>query len=277
MLGSALALALDPARIVGAVGIEPDGWQAAVLRSSASQLLLNCSRQSGKSTVTAGVAVHTALYEPGALVLIVSPSLRQSGELFKKCLALYRALDRPVPAEAETRLTLELANGSRIVSLPGRDETIRGYSGVRLLTIDEAAQVPDDVYAALRPMLAVSGGRLIALSTPFGKRGWWYRAWTEGGDGWERYEVPATACPRISPAFLAEERRSLGDWWFDQEYLCGFRDTQDAVFSTEALDRAASDAVRTLYVPGWEDDDDGHVETRDVPGGADTWWLAARA
>ena len=68
----------------------------------------------------------------------------------------------------------------------------------------------------------MSGGRLIAFSTPFGTRGWWYEEWEHGGAGWERFEIPATQCPRIAPAFLAEEQRALGEWWFEQEYLCRF-------------------------------------------------------
>src|SRR5581483_3403311 len=132
------------------------------------------SRQAGKSSVTAVLAVHVAVYQPGSLVLMLSPAQRQSAELFRKAIDVYRALGRPVPASSETVLRLELENGSRIVALPGKESTIRGFSGVKLLAIDEAARVPDELYLAVRPMLAVSGGRIIALSTPFGKRGWWH-------------------------------------------------------------------------------------------------------
>ena len=235
-------LALDPALLAREVGLEPDPWQAQVLRSGAPRMLLNCCRQSGKSTVTAVLATHTALYEPGALILLLSPSLRQSQELFRKCLGVYRTLDRPVPPEAESALRLELENGSRIVSAPGKEGTVRGFSGVRLLIVDEASRVPDELYFSIRPMLAVSGGRLIALSTPFGNRGWWYEAWDQG-EGWERYEVPATACPRISPEFLAEEERALGQWWFEQEYLCRFLDAETQAFRREDIDRAFREEV----------------------------------
>src|SRR5919199_3284635 len=172
-----LAAALDPVALAQQAGLDPDPWQRDVLRSTAPRVLLNCSRQSGKSTISALLALHTALYTPSALVLMLSPSLRQSAELFRKGLDLYRALGRPVPAQAETSLRLELEGGSRIISLPGSEATIRGYSGVRLLVIDEAARVEDTLYGSLRPMLAVSNGRLIALSTPFGRRGWWVEAW----------------------------------------------------------------------------------------------------
>src|ERR671932_1594223 len=95
-----LALALDPALLVRQAGITPDDWQARALRSPVSRMLLNCSRQSGKSTVSAALAVHTALYESGSLVLLLSPSLRQSQELFRKCLDFYRAAHQPAPPAA---------------------------------------------------------------------------------------------------------------------------------------------------------------------------------
>jgi hypothetical protein len=180
-LSYTLAMALDPSRILAAQGLAPDPWQCELLLSSDRQILLNCSRQSGKSTVVSALALHTALFTPAALVLLLSPSQRQSGELFRKVLDAYNTLKRPVPASYETQLKLELANGSRVVCLPGREETIRSFSGVNLLILDEAARVPDDLYRSVRPMLAVSQGRLVALSTPFGQRGWFYQEWKNAG------------------------------------------------------------------------------------------------
>ena len=241
-LASDLARALDPVRLAEQAGITPDDWQADVLRSAAARVLLLCSRQAGKSTITSILAVHVAVYEPGSLVLLLSPTLRQSGELFKKAAAVYGAIGRPVPPESASRLQLELENGSRIVSLPGKEGTIRGYSGVRLLAIDEAAWVPDDLYLAVRPMLAVSGGRLVTLSTPHGTRGWFYNAW-RSDEPWERYEVPATSCPRIAPEFLEEERRTMGDWWFSAEYMCQFLDAQTQPFGREDVERCFREEV----------------------------------
>ena len=243
-LATDLAAALDPCVLAERAGIIPDDWQATVLRSTAARVLLLCSRQAGKSTITAVLAVHTALYEAGALVLILSPSLRQSSETFKKCTSVYGALGRPVPPESESGLQLALENGSRIVSLPGREGTIRGYSGVRLLCVDEAAWVEDGLYLAVRPMLAVSGGRLIALSTPHGTRGWFYESW-RGDEPWQRFEVPATQCPRISAAFLEEERCVMGAWWWEQEYACRFLDAQTQPFGRDDVEACFREEVQT--------------------------------
>jgi hypothetical protein len=241
-----LLLGLDPAMFASSVGLEPDAWQKQVLRSSAERLLLLCSRQTGKSTTTAVLALHTALYRPNSLVLLLSPSLRQSSELFRKVLSFYHALPADQRGEAESTLHVEMPNGSRILSLPGTESTVRGYSGVALLIVDEASRVPDELYYSVRPMLAVSRGRMIGMTTPFGKRGWFYEAWDGGGSSWGRVKVVASECPRISSEFLADERRSLGPWWYAQEYECEFLDITDQVFASYLVQAALSPSVEAL-------------------------------
>jgi Terminase large subunit, T4likevirus-type, N-terminal len=199
--------------------------------------------------MTGLIALHRALYYPGSLILCLAPALRQSQELFGKVLSFYRDLGRPVLPQAERKLSLELENGSRIVTLPGSEKTIRGFSGAALLILDEAARVADELYFAVRPMLAVSGGALIMLSTPYGKRGVFYEEWT-GGHGWERYEVPASQCPRISEEFLEEERRVLPSWIYRQEYECSFEETEDQVFTTEMVEQAVTPEVTPLFGSG---------------------------
>ena len=245
LAGRVLRVDAQPAvELARSAGIIPDDWQRDVLESRSRRLLLNCCRQSGKSTITAIVAVDTALSMPRSLVLLVSPTLRQSGELFKKALAVYRAAGRPVTADAETALSLTLSNGSRLVSLPGKEGTVRSYSGVALIAIDEASRVPNDLYLSLRPMLAVSGGRLIALSTPFGTRGWWYEAW-RSREAWERVKITAEQVGRIPADFLAEEERTLGPWWYRQEYFGEFMDSQSQIFTRAEIDRAFAEEVET--------------------------------
>jgi hypothetical protein len=190
------------------------------------------------------------LLEGPALVLLLSPTLRQSGELFRqKLLPLWRKLGRPLFFRKPTQLELELSNGSRIVSLPESEEGIRGYSAVNLLVIDEASRVSDSLYHAVRPMLAVSRGRLMALTTPFGKRGWFFEEWI-GPRAWNRVKITAEQCSRISPEFLAEERQALGDRWYSQEYLVSFEDVVGAVFRQEDIDAMLCDDVEPLYLQG---------------------------
>ena len=194
---------------------EPDHHQTRVLLSSANRAILNCTRQWGKSTVCAIKALHRAIYRPGSTVVIACPSQRQSSEFLHKVATFLQILEIPRKGDGRNRQSLKLPNESRIIALPGQiQQTIRGFSALSLLIIDEAAQVTDTLYLALRPMLAVSSGDLWLLSTPYGKRGFFYRAWTQGGDRWQRFTVPATECPRISAQFLEEEREAGGARYF---------------------------------------------------------------
>ncbi|MFZ2472801.1 MAG: terminase family protein [Methanothrix sp.] len=182
---------------------------------------------------------------------MVSPSLRQSSELFRK-LQGYLAMLEPVPIRIEdTKLSLKLDNGSRVISLPGSEGTIRGFSSVSLIIIDEAARVGDDLYYSVRPMLAVSRGRMLALSTPFGKRGWFFHEWSDGAL-WQKHAVKALQCPRISKDFLEEERRSMPAAWFDAEYMCEFTEAVDSVFSYEQVMAAVAEDVEPLDLGGEE-------------------------
>ena len=247
-LAKDLVKALDPAAFAReSLGFMPDEWQAQVLRWNGKRLILNCCRQSGKSTTAAILALHRVLYYPGSLVLLVSPSLRQSSELFRKVTDMLALLDVKPKLTEDNKLSLRLESGARIVSIPSKEGTIRGYSGVDLIVEDEAARVDDSLYFAVRPMMAVSGGRLILMSTPFGKRGHFFEECENGSDLWERVLVKATECPRISPEFLEEERNSLGDWRYRQEYECEFVEPIDSVFSYEQIMGAMSKDVEPLF------------------------------
>lgn len=248
MLADDLSIALDPVQLVRRGGIEPDDWQADLLRSDAQQMALLCSRQAGKSTVSAYLALHVANYGPPAPTLLLSPSLRQSQELFRTIKAgLLASANILSPIRQESALSMEFETGARVMCLPGNEATIRGFSGVRLLVVDEAARVPDALYQAIRPMLAVSGGRIILLSTPFGKRGFFHHEWTEGGPDWKRVKITAHDVPRIDPAWLEQERQKIGDWWFAQEYLTEFVETEDSVFRYDEVQAALDSNVRPLF------------------------------
>ena len=246
-----LAMALDRVTFAReALAFEPDPWQAEVLRSSAKRLLMNCCRQSGKSTTAAVLALHEALYRPRSLVLLISPSLRQSSELFRKITDLLSRLEVHPKLTEGNRSSLAFEGGSRVVSLPSSEATIRGFSGASLIVEDEAARVPDELYHACRPMLATSAGRLVLMSTPFGRRGHFHEEWANGGALWERVQITAHECPRISPEFLEEERRSLGDLFFRSEYLCEFTESSGEVFAYDDVVAALDDNVRPLFGGG---------------------------
>lgn len=247
MMGVDLARALDPVLLARDCEIEPDPWQAALLRERPRRSLLLCARQTGKSTLTALTALWTAIFEAPAFIVVISPSQRQSGEMLRTIRLLHGELDGAPAVTNESVLKIELANGSRIVALPASEKTIRGYAAVDLVIVDEAARCEDELLSATRPMLATSNGRLIALSTPFGKRGWFFESWTGGSDDWTRTKVAASDCPRITQTFLDEELRELGQQRFSEEYGLEFLDPDECVFPTAIIDAAFTPEVVPLW------------------------------
>lgn len=227
------------------LGFQPDQQQAAVLASNAKRGILLCCRQWGKSTVGAIRAVHHAFTRPGSLVLVAAPTLRQSGELIRKCAAFLTALGLKPRGDGSNAASLVFPNGSRIVGLPGSPTNIVGFSAVSLLIVDEAALVSDFLYRVLRPMLAVADGDLWLLSSAWWQEGFFYESWTSEKlttqpgskpDHWQRFRVTAAECPRLSPAFLDEERTVQGEQAFAQQYNCEFQPPEGALVSRELLE-----------------------------------------
>ena len=230
------------------LGFDPDAKQDQVLRSRARRLILNCSRQWGKSTVTAAKAVHEAWSKPGSLTLVASPSERQSAEFIRKARGFTATLGMPARGDGSNRCSIALKNESRIVGLPASEGKVRGFSKVSLLVVDEASRVPDDLYRALCPMLAVSDGDIWMMSTPLGQRGFFWETWSRGGEEWMRVEAKATECPRIPASFLAQQRQEHPWDWYRQEYLCEFVEGVGGLFDRELVEAALTDEFKEIVI-----------------------------
>jgi hypothetical protein len=230
------------------LGFEADEMQQRILRSTARRGIVNCTRQWGKSTVTAAKAVHRAFIVPKATIVVASPGERQSGEWLRKAEEMVERLGIRARGDGYNRLSILLPNGSRIVGLPASEPKVRGFSALAMLVIDEAARVDDEMYRALRPMLAVGGGDLWLLSTPFGKRGFFYETWEHAGPEWLRVQVTAAECPRISKEFLEEQRSVMGLEAFRQEHMCEFVGGGLGAFDRDLVEAALDDSVEALLV-----------------------------
>ena len=244
-----LALSLDPVAFAQSLGFNPWPWQAEFLRDNHQRIIMNCPRGAGKSLLTGIIALHHAVFTPHAFVLMFSRSDRQAMELFKKARDYYK-LGIDVP-KADSAHGLELKNGSRILSLPSSPETVVGYHDVTLLIIDEAALAKEELYKRARPMLDHLKGRLFSLSTPLGKRGFYYDEWRDWEENpqtfWRGITVTTDECPHMTPEFLAEEREKLGERWYRQEYECSFEENADAYFTYDEVQGAISKDVKPLF------------------------------
>ena len=241
--GDILAFARDK------LGFIAEEAQLQFLISDAKRGIVNCCRQFGKSTIMAIKALFRALTVAGALVLVASPTKRQSGLFIAKVRGLARRLGMgQLKGDGYNELSLLFPNGSTIVGLPGTADNVRGFSAVSMLIIDEASRVKDELYEALRPTLAVGNGDLWLLSTPNGKQGFYYDAWALGGDRWTRVEATALECAgRITADFLDDELAAMGSAWVRQEFFGEFVDTGGEMFNRVVVDEALDDVEPLVF------------------------------
>jgi hypothetical protein len=213
---SATGGSLDPVQTFrAAFGLEPTEYQAAYLTDPRQTIFLK-ARQCGASLAAAALSISTVRAAAGTDVVIVSPSLQQSKEVLKRVRDGLYTLEEPLVQDSTGLIRLK--TGSRVISLPGNARAVRGYSPA-LCIADEASWIADETYTAIRPLLAASGGRLIAQSTPGSKVGWFYELWDSELDGtWLRLAVPATDVPFYAAGFLERERRELPPESYAAEY-----------------------------------------------------------
>ncbi len=264
-LVSDLLLSASPTRLLAKLGMPPYDWQKEALEEGHKRILILAARQSGKSSISAGRTHHVGRFYPNSLSLIVSPSEQQSKETMKKVDELIGKDDEAVII-GNASFEKKYESGSRIIALPGTERSVRGYSGPKLIVIDEASRVEDPTYKAVRPMLTGNPDAvLIAVTTPYGKMGWFYEEWTKSNRWYKIMVKPAFTLnenrtqvvpdipekefrekilhqgvhafysPRHTLEFLQEELETMDWWWWKQEYGCEFLDEGFSPFDMAAV------------------------------------------
>jgi hypothetical protein len=237
---SEVAYRIDPALWVRQIlGVEPTKWQEDFLRAPrGASILALTARQCGKTTTAAWGMAHAALFSPGSLSVVACPAQRQSSE------AVRRVREAVIKAggelEADNTFTLELTNGSRVMALPGSDDSIRGLTVDAWIVADEAARLSNDLIAALRPMRARRPeARFAMLSTAWSRTDPFWMAWAGDDQSWIRLKATAdTDTVRYDPEFLKQERRALGEADYKREYLGIPMGGQASPFTWELYERA---------------------------------------
>ncbi|MFJ5785487.1 terminase large subunit domain-containing protein [Streptomyces hydrogenans] len=223
------------------------GGSAATTAQARPGLLLAAETRLGKSTSTSALAVHRALTRPGAVVVAIAPTQRQAVEIVAKGREHLRGLGIKPVRDAQT--TLVVPGGGRVVALPGTAGSVRGYAA-SLVLIDEAAWVAADCWTAVRPMVAATNGDIIALSTPNGQSGEFWRAWDGAAGSWWKVRVPWHESGRLSRQVIEEERATLSADRFAAEYECEFTTSSTSIIRPEWIETAVatpvSDAQRAM-------------------------------
>jgi hypothetical protein len=246
-----IAYQIDPVLWVrDRLGIEPLAWQAEFLRAPlGASIAVLTARQAGKTTAAAWAIAHHMLFTPGGLSVIANPSQRQSGEVVRRV----REIQRRVGAELKSDHVygLELKSGSRVLALPGSDDSIRGLTVDGWIVADEASRLSKDMIAALRPMRARQPkARLAMLATAWSRTDPFWTAWDSDNASWIRLKATADidATP-FAEGFLEEERRELGEDDFKREYLGIPAGSNASPFTWELYERATQ-THKPLVSPG---------------------------
>nr|MDT0516283.1 hypothetical protein [Streptomyces sp. DSM 41633] len=236
---TAFRAAVDPSVLAAAAGYQFDPWQREVAvhaTAPGSRLLVAAGRQVGKSTCQAVLGVWFALYRPQYDVIVAAPAVHQSTALITTMRKICRRADVPLARDAAT--SLELAeSGEKIRAVPA-GVGARGYTAGLLIT-DESAFISDSaVSEALAPTLAAvpGGGAWVATSSPNGERGWWWDAWANGGDSYQRWHVPWNMCPRLSQDFVEHYRRTRPRHVFAQEFEADFVSSSRGIWAPALID-----------------------------------------
>lgn len=204
-------------------GIAVDTWQKGVMETTDERSVYLCSRQVGKSTVAVLAALHWAVHKPGSHITLVAPSEEQARALVERIETLHADLgDVPELSVSTNRYTASFENGALIRMLGGGGDWT-GYAETDLIVIDDAAAVAENAATSL---LTPTQARVIALSTPADRSGWFFDTWHGAGDKstWHRVEVSPQDCPRLTQEFLDRELRSIGQERFAIEYGLQFVD-----------------------------------------------------
>jgi hypothetical protein len=238
-----LAYQVDPALWMEQVlGIKPTRWQQVFLRApGGASLLALTARQVGKTTTAAAAMAHTALFRPGSLSVVACPAQRQSAE------AVRRVRDDVLKAGGKFTAVnvygLELNNGSRVLALPGSDDSIRGLTVDAWIIADEAARLSNDLISALRPMRARRPqARFAMLSTAWSRTDPFWMAWESDDPAWIRLKATADmpGMVEFAPGFLESERRALGEEAYKREYLGIPLGAQASPFTWDLFEQATT-------------------------------------
>ena len=224
------------------LGIPPHDWQKTfLLAPQGASIAVLTARQVGKTTAAAVGMAHSAVFMPGSLSVVACPTQNQSAEALRKVRDM--VLMAGAELTTENKYSLELANRSRVLALPGTEELIRGLTVDAWIVADEAARLDPAIMAALHPMRTQRpDARFAMLSTAWSRTDPFWSAWEN--DDWVRIRATTDVEPNlIAPEVLERARRQLSADDFKREYLGVPAGSQVSPFTYDLYERATQTPV----------------------------------
>jgi hypothetical protein len=222
-------------RVAAWFGFEPHDYQAVVLDDGAPELTWNAGRRSGKTVTAGAVPADWALTHGGEDALILAPYQETADEMFRETKEYLDSFGDAgsVGIDTANEKTYELANGARVMSrtlgTEGRQQRGKGPS---CIVLDEAAVVDETtIRQVIRPMFATHDHYEFWLtSTPNGQQGYFYEKHVHD-DSVASYHNTTADNPLVGEEWLADERASVDDLTWRQEYMGEFLELGNAYLS----------------------------------------------
>ncbi len=220
--------------------------QLEFLTCSKKIVVIASARQIGKSTACAVKAIHTA-FSKKSKVLVVSPSLRQSGLMFA---TIRQMIGESFYLRAslidDTKTYIKLSNGSELWCLPDSPAQIRGFSGVSVVIIDEANFCSQELLRAVQySLLTVKDSQLFMISSPWATEHWFYRYYQDGQTHRDTnvasFHYTYESSPLIEKAYIERLKDKITEEEYKTEILGEWISDEDAYFDYELIESCVAD------------------------------------
>lgn len=194
---------------------------------------------SGK-TVLAEIMLIEYLFKKNTFNAYISPTYAQGRKVYKELTSLLEGKGVIKKANSST-LTIETVYGSTFQAFSMDSPTsIRGNTVNGILVLDECAFFPDELTdgsdpwgSVIMPITKARKPKVLAISTPKGKRGFWYNMYLKAVAGEKGYkEITATILDDelVSDEEIEEIKRNISPIAFKEEFLVEFLDSSLTFF-----------------------------------------------
>jgi hypothetical protein len=200
------------------------------------------SRQLGISTLVAAYSLWLMNFNKDKTIIIVCTKQDTAKNLVQKVTFMWENLPSWLREKhvEKNKLSLSLANGSRIIATSAASDSARSYAA-SLLVIDEAAFIDniEETFISAQQTLA-TGGQCFVLSTPYGTGNWFHKTWVkaerhEEGTKFVPIKLPWHVHPERNPKWREEQDKELGPRAAAQECDCDFSTSGDTVIESSIL------------------------------------------
>ena len=234
-----------------------DDWQEDILKWR-GHCLLCTGRQVGKTTIFARKAAHRMIDSQGTHIIVASLTEDQAKLIILMVLDFLEREHKPIIKRGKWKPTqnrIMLKNGSQIIARPvgNTGDAIRGFTG-DVLYIDEAAKMSQLIWDSAKPTLLTTAGEIWMSSTPFGKQGHFYESFTNKNNRFKVFHISSEEVIHNRPLseswtekqrtagikFLEDEKESMSELSYGQEYLGLFLDDLRRYFTDELIDKVCT-------------------------------------